>query len=469
MTATLSATRIGDMMNAIGRGLTGRGSAVSLALLAVVAGATTYGWFTGLVPAAFSTRGWLIGLLVADLLIAIGLVSVMAVRLTQLWLDRRRGAAGSRLHMRLVLVCSLFAITPTLMVAVILSLLVLNLTDFVVRPSQTSFEAARAIGEPVRRAREQEIQSNIAAIAVPLQDMGVDELRGAAGAGALLARLIEGRPMREVILIDADKGVLARAQASGVEPIVNPMPGQQFLWQAVNEARPVPLESRNGAYYVMQLFVDEPLFLVTGHAVDLRVLDYVRSIDEAGRFYAQIEQAMERNQLTIFLVFGAIALLLLLAAVWLAIVFASRMTEPIGGLMAVAERVRAGDLAARVEEGPPNDELGQLARSFNRMTSQIEEQRRELVDANRELDTRRRLTDAVLAGVTAGVLSIDGKGKVARANRSALELLDLPEDGVLGRSLADLVPELAELLVQAAERPDRDRKSVCRERVLVAV
>ena len=99
---------------------------------------------------------------------------------------------------------------------------------------------------------------------------------------------------------------------------------------------------------------------------------------------------------------------MLLAAVWLAILFATRLTEPIGGLMAAAEQVRGGDLTARVEEGPPNDELGQLARSFNRMASQIEQQRGELVDANKELDTRRRLTDAVLAGVSAGVLSVDG-------------------------------------------------------------
>ena len=202
-------------------------------------------------------------------------------------------------------------------------------------------------------------------------------------------------------------------------------------------------------------FVGEPLFLVTGHAIDLKVVDYIKSIEFAGKFYAQIEQALRRSQLVIFLICGAIALLMLLAAVWLAILFATRLTEPIGGLMAAAERVRDGDLAARVEEGPPNDELGQLARSFNRMTSQIEQQRGELVDANKELDTRRRLTDAVLAGVSAGVLSIDGKGIVTRANRSALELMALPEDGVLDRPLVDLMPEIAPLAAQAAERPDR--------------
>jgi two-component system nitrogen regulation sensor histidine kinase NtrY len=157
----------------------------------------------------------------------------------------------------------------------------------------------------------------------------------------------------------------------------------------------------------------------------------------------------------IFAICGGIALMMLLAAVWLAIIFATRLTEPIGNLMATAERVRGGDLSARAEEGPANDELGLLSRSFNRMTSQVEEQRKELVDANRELDTRRRLTDAVLAGVSAGVLSIDGAGVIVRSNRSALDLLDLPEDGVLGRELTAVMPEVASLAAQAAERPDR--------------
>jgi two-component system nitrogen regulation sensor histidine kinase NtrY len=294
-----------------------------------------------------------------------------------------------------------------------------------------------------------------------LQALGIDGIRDAAATNQLLERLIEGRPMIEAAVVDPDKvvdankGVIARAIAPEAEGLNNPVPPAQSLWQAVSQARPVEIESPTGAYFAMQLFVGEPLFLVTGHAVDLRVVDYIKSIQLAGSFYSQIEQAMQRSQLVIFLVCGAIASLMLLAAVWLAVLFASRLTEPIGGLMLAAERVRGGDLTARVEEGPPDDELGQLARSFNRMASQIEQQRGELVDANTELDTRRRLTDAVLAGVSAGVLSVDETGTVTRSNRSALELLALPEDGVLGRPLTDVMPELVPLVAQAAERPDR--------------
>jgi two-component system nitrogen regulation sensor histidine kinase NtrY len=446
---------LGDAMSAVRRGLGGRTAAVSLAVLAILAGAATYAWLAGFAPLSFNTRGWLTGLLVADLVIAVALVALLAVRLTQLWLDRRRGAAGSRLHMRLVLVCSVFTITPTLIVAIIFSLLVINLTDLVVKPAKASYEAARTIGEPVRRAREEEILRDIAGIAGPLQALGIDGIRDAAATNQLLERLIEGRPIIEAIVIDADKDVLERAVAPNSTGLKDPMPSAQAMWRAVNQNGPVEIQAPNGAYFVMQLFVGEPLFLVTGHAVDLRVVDYIKSIELAGSFYSQIEQAMQRSQLIIFLVCGAIAFLMLLAAVWLAVLFASRLTEPIGGLMQAAERVRGGDLTARVQEGPPDDELGQLARSFNRMASQIEQQRGELVDANTELDTRRRLTDAVLAGVSAGVLSVDEAGTITRSNRSALELLALPEDGVLGRPLTGVMPELAPLVVQAAERPDR--------------
>src|SRR3954449_4720757 len=99
-------------MSTIGRGLTGRVAAASLAVLAFLAGAATYAWLAGLVPDYFSTRGWMTGLLVADLIIAMALVALLAGRITQIWLDRRRGAAGSRLHMRLVLLCSGFSLLP---------------------------------------------------------------------------------------------------------------------------------------------------------------------------------------------------------------------------------------------------------------------------------------------------------------------------------------------------------------------
>src|SRR5688572_25593799 len=242
VTAALGVSRLGDATAAVARRLGGRAAAVSLAVLAMIAGAATYAWLAGFVPTALSTRGWITGLLVADLVIAVALVALLAVRLTQLWLDRRRGAAGSRLHMRLVLVCSLFTITPTLIVTIILSLLVINLTDFVVKPAQASYEAARRIGEPVRRAREEEILRDIGAVASSLQAIGIDAVRDKEATNNLLERLIDGRPIIEAIVIDADMGVLERAVAPNAEGLKEPIPPAQALWRAVRQNGPVEIQ-----------------------------------------------------------------------------------------------------------------------------------------------------------------------------------------------------------------------------------
>src|SRR5262249_890008 len=158
-----------------------------------------------------------------------------------------------------------------------------------------SYEAARAIGEPVRRAREDEILRDIGAIAGPLQNAGIDAVRDGQITNQVLERLIEGRAMIEAVVIDADKGAIARAIAPEMEGIANPVPAAQFLWQAYNQARPVEIQGPKGAYFVMQLFIGEPYFLVTGHDVDLRLVDYIKTIEFAGSFYSEIEHAMQRS------------------------------------------------------------------------------------------------------------------------------------------------------------------------------
>jgi two-component system nitrogen regulation sensor histidine kinase NtrY len=112
-------------------------------------------------------------------------------------------------------------------------------------------------------------------------------------------------------------------------------------------------------------------------------------------------------------------------------------------------------LTVRVAEGAQDAELGTLSRAFNRMTSQLDGQRQELIAANRQQDERRRFTETVLAGVTAGVIGLDAEGRVNLPNRSALLLLGVEPERIFGRALAEVVPEMAELLALARRRPGR--------------
>src|SRR5581483_898072 len=123
-------------------------------------------------------------------------------------------------------------------------------------------------------------------------------------------------------------------------------------------------------------------------------------------------------------------------------------------LVGVAEQVGAGNLSVRVPEGKKDDELTSLSRAFNRMTDKIQSQQRELIEANRQLDERRRFTETVLTGVSAGVIGLDRDGRINLPNRSASTLLGVDLDFSIGDDLAEICPEMTELLDQAALQPE---------------
>ena len=129
--------------------------------------------------------------------------------------------------------------------------------------------------------------------------------------------------------------------------------------------------------------------------------------------------------------------------------------SPISTLISVSDRVRAGDLTARVPKQEQIEEFDYLAQSFNRMTSQIEQQRDELISANRQLDHRRRLTETVLEGVTAGVVGVDSDGNITLANSAAEEMFEAETGGLIDQNINKLLPELSELLDKAYERPNK--------------
>ena len=134
--------------------------------------------------------------------------------------------------------------------------------------------------------------------------------------------------------------------------------------------------------------------------------------------------------------------------------FAAQLAGPISGLVGAAERVRAGDLSARVPEGERDDELGSLSRAFNRMTNQIESQQRELIEANRQLDERRRFTETVLTGVSAGVIGLDRERPDQPAEPLRLGICSASiSTEAIGEDLADVAPEMAELLERGGAAP----------------
>jgi two-component system nitrogen regulation sensor histidine kinase NtrY len=189
--------------------------------------------------------------------------------------------------------------------------------------------------------------------------------------------------------------------------------------------------------------------------VNARVLQQLRATRANVAEYQLLEQRRAGVQVAFGLMYVAIALTLLLAAIWIGMWFANRLVAPIRQLMGAAQQISEGNLAVNVDVRAADGDLAVLGSTFNTMTSELKSQRDELVGANTKLDERRRFMEAVLSGVTAGVVGVDADGTITLVNRSAETLLDKKEADLIGQPLAKVVPEFGPVLKRARKQGRR--------------
>jgi two-component system, NtrC family, nitrogen regulation sensor histidine kinase NtrY len=432
----------------------GRKLALALAFAAVLSAVATWAALNGVPP--FDTRPHLDALfLLLNLVLVLPLFAVVAWRLVQVWTERRRGLVGSQLHVRFVLVFSLLAVIPTIIVAVFSYMLFsFGVQAWFSERVRTALSESRAVAEAYLHEHQQAIRADVISMASDLNrdaaflSVNPTRLNQIVNAQAAL------RSLSEALVFEGNGRILARSGFSfalQLQPVADwalkqARAGDVAIMTSDNDDRVRALIRLDG-------FGD--VFLYVGRFVDPTVLARIERTQQAVAQYQELEGERSDYQIAFSMLFFAVGVLLLTGAVWMGLSFATRMARPISWLIAAAERVRSGDLAARVPVGASDEEFSSLSRAFNRMTYQLQTQQSELIEANRQLDQRRRFTETVLAGVSAGVIGLDQDGRINYPNRSASLLLGTDLDQQLGEPLADGVPEMAALLEEAARRPDR--------------
>ncbi len=424
-----------------------RALALGLAVAAGLSGLATY-WALTEAGAQGPDPGRVVVLLYVNLGLLLLLGLVVARRIVEVWAERRRGLAGSRLHVRLVVLFSLVAVTPAILVAIFSALFLhIGVRAWFDERVRTALDESLAVAEAYLGEHQQNIRADALAMVADInRDPYVESTPGRLG--QILAAQTAIRGLTEAMVLDGVGRVSARS-ALTFSLEFDTIPEDALARARAGEVVVLTSDSddRVRALVKIERLVDT--FLYVGRFVEQQVVVHMNRTREAVDEYRRLQGSLSQVQIMLAGIFGLVALLLLLASIWVGLVLATQLWEPISALIAAAERVRAGDLGVRVDEGAPADELGTLSRAFNRMTGQLAEQRRELVEASRQIDERRRFTEAVLDGVSAGVVGLDAEGRVHLPNRVAAVLLGLDLDQALGQRFATLVPEAAGLLAAA--------------------
>ena len=393
-------------------------------------------------------------ILVANLVPGIALLVLLGRRIARRRAARSPVGGEGRLHVRLVALFSVVAAVPMLLVTIFASLLFQYGVQFWYSDrARGVFENATLV---TRSSYNQILQRWEEATVTMASDVGA-ELRQSSLSGRALDELLLSqlyfRSLSEGAVVDVTRSgqasLLSSVNPYGIDIISQFNPA--MIAALRRGQRSVVNVTRDRIQTVTALPGQNRLFLYAARITDPREVQAqtVRAEAALANYRALLVQARSL-QLRFNAALLIISLLIVGVAVWIALAVADRLVRPVGEMVDAARRVAGGDLSARVATTKRRDEVGTLTSAFNQMTGRLEEQRSELRSANEQLETRRALIEAVMSGVSAGVVATGPDRRVSIVNASAERLLGAGADGMVGRPLRDVAPELDALIDKGA-------------------
>src|SRR5882672_2447786 len=421
--------------------------AVGLALLSAMVTFLVLANLTPILP----TDGVVRALLWANAGTILFLIAVIAGEFWRVFQARRRGRAGSRLHIRIVALFSVIAAVPAILMAVVASITVDRGFDRLFsRQTQSLIENARSVAEAYLGEHLQNVRTDTIATAIelarakPLYDQNHDQFKQFITAQAD----IRGLPV--ITMLDKNLNVIDQADVPLNQALVNKLFEPPPLTN-VGETEPeigVFLDS-NYVAAVIKLRAFSDTYLYVARLLEPRVVAQVQESRLGAAQFAELQERRPGMQLAFAAMYTVIALSVLLSAVWVGLTFANYLAAPIRRLIGAAQLVSTGNLQIQVPTRRSEGDLAQLGETFNKMTRDLRTQRDDIVRARDLIDSRRRFTEAVLAGASAGVIGVDDQGRISILNRSAEQLMGHTEAEVLGHPLAEVMPELVDLFTAA--------------------
>jgi len=427
---------------------------------ALITAAISFAILVGITPIA-PDETTTISLIVINALFVVVLIALIGRELHRIAMARRRGKAASRLHVRIVAMFSLIAVLPALLVAIIASItLDIGLDRWFEIRTKTIISSSLSIAEAYVRENARNLQGTTLSMANDLDNArslyGLDRT----GFREFLSRQAVGRALAHAALVRVDGSFIMNAQTRSDFDM--PEPDKQALEKAAG-GQPVLIEPSTsnvvGALIKLRQFDDT--YLYTIRLVDPEVIRARQIVTANTDEYRGLEANRRTTQIAFGLLYLGLTLIIVLSAIWTGIAVADRLVRPIRQLIGAADEVATGNLDVSVPVRLSDGDVASLGDTFNKMLLELKSQRNEILHAKDLVDERRRFSEAVLAGVTAGVIGVDPYGTITIVNRSAETMLGLPAEEALSQNLSTLLPHVGRVF----EIGRRSGRPVYREQV----
>ncbi len=404
-----------------------------------------------------------------DFVVLLLLGAAVIMRVGRMLAERRTGLAGARLHVRLITLFGVVAVAPTVVIGGLAALFFhFGIQIWFSNRVNTALTEARDVAAGYLQEHNDNIRTEAFALANiiitanndEMYRHGVDLMRDPGQLGMMLDVEATERGLNEAVVFDSyTNKVVASGGLAALQGKQLALPPKDATTLArTNDVAILDSPDERTVRAVVSLGPSSGLMLVITRPVDAKILEHMRHTDAVVSEYQRLDAHRSAIQVSFALIFALLGLLVLSIGMLTGLVLAKQITQPLGLLILAARRVSEGDLSVRVPEARArdarrDDEVGTLSRAFNRMTDQLSTQRTELMEAYEQIDERRRFTETVLSGVSAGVIGLDAHQVIELPNRAASRLLQRDLDSGKGQALRDVVPEFGTMLDQARAEP----------------
>ncbi|GAA0730109.1 sensor histidine kinase [Sphingomonas japonica] len=388
-------------------------------------------------------------LLVANLVPWMALLVLIGRRVAHQRAERSPVGGGGKLHVRLVAIFSVLASVPMLLVTIFASLLFQYGVEFWLSDrARGMLENANALAQESYQQLLSFVENETLAMAGDLSAAMKQVETDNPEFGAYFGQQVYYRNLSEGIVFSVTPSgeIMALALVDPYERELANEIGRDVI-RRLNAGETSVTDTAGDRSRSVTRIPGTDLYL---YAARVYNLDQISAQTRRARSVLEDYRALVGRSRSLQLQFNAalmvMSLLMVGLAVFVALAVADRLVRPVGDLVDAARRITGGDLTARVPAPTSNDEVGTLANAFNDMTGRLQEQTGALVTANAQLESRSALIEAVMSGVSAGVISIGPNRTVRLINSSAIGLLRAGGGSPVGRPLRDVAPELDDLL-----------------------
>ena len=376
---------------------------------------------------------WLLGL---NAVVALALFALIVWQVRDLWREHRAQVFGSRLKLRLMLIFGLMAVLPGVLIyAVSVQFVTKSIETWFDVRVEKALESGINLGQSTLDAMLDDLAEKGRAMALDLGDQPETQRR------VMLNRLREQTGIQFAALFSSS-GKLLATSTSELSSFMPVQPESEQLRQVRAGRVFREIQSENGEGLLLRVVVPvspvglgmEPLVLLLSQNVPTAIARNAEQVQQVYRDYQELSLGRQGLTRIYAMTLTLTVLLALFTAIAVAFLLARRLSAPLSILAEGTQAVAAGDFTPR-QAVNSRDELGVLTQSFNQMTRQLDEARRDTEKHRIAVESARAYLESILANLSAGVLVFDRCLKLRTVNEGACTILNEEFDGLLAATV----------------------------------